>query len=68
MELRPLGATGLQVSPLGLGTVKFGRNQGVKYPQAFNLPSDREALALLELAWDLGINLLDTAPAYGESE
>jgi aryl-alcohol dehydrogenase-like predicted oxidoreductase len=25
-------------------------------------------LALLELAWDLGINLLDTAPAYGESE
>lgn len=68
MELRPLGATGLWVSPLGLGTVKFGRNQGVKYPRAFALPSDREALALLELAWDLGINLLDTAPAYGESE
>jgi len=68
MELRPLGATGLKVSPLGLGTVKFGRNQGVKYPQAFNLPSDREALALLDLAWDLGINLLDTAPAYGDSE
>ena len=68
MELRPLGATGLRVSPLGLGTVKFGRNQGVKYPRAFELPSDREALALLELAWDLGINLLDTAPAYGESE
>ena len=68
MELRPLGATGLRVSPLGLGTVKFGRNQGVKYPQPFALPSDREALALLDLAWDLGINLLDTAPAYGESE
>lgn len=68
MELRPLGSTGLHVSPLGLGTVKFGRNRGVKYPRAFELPSDREALALLELAWDLGINLLDTAPAYGESE
>jgi aryl-alcohol dehydrogenase-like predicted oxidoreductase len=68
MELRRLGSTGLRVSPLGLGTVKFGRNQGVKYPQAFELPSDREALALLELAWDLGINLLDTAPAYGDSE
>ena len=68
MELRPLGATGLRVSPLGLGTMKFGRNQGVKYPRAFDLPSDREALALLELAWDLGINLLDTAPAYGASE
>ena len=68
MDLRPLGSTGLHVSPLGLGTVKFGRNRGVKYPRAFELPSDREALALLELAWDLGINLLDTAPAYGESE
>lgn len=68
MELRLLGTTGLRVSPLGLGTMKFGRNQGVKYPRAFELPSDREALALLELAWDLGINLLDTAPAYGESE
>ena len=68
MELRLLGSTGLRVSPLGLGTVKFGRNQGVKYPQPFNLPTDQEALALLELAWDLGMNLLDTAPAYGESE
>lgn len=68
MELRPLGASGLRVSPLGLGTVKFGRNQGVKYPQPFELPSDREALALLDLAWDLGVNVLDTAPAYGSSE
>lgn len=68
MELRLLGATGLRVSPLGLGTVKFGRNQGVKYPRPFVLPSDQEALTLLELTWDLGINLLDTAPAYGESE
>ncbi|MFZ1492915.1 MAG: aldo/keto reductase [Candidatus Competibacter denitrificans] len=68
MELRPLGATGLSVSPLGLGTVKFGRNVGVKYPQPFDLPSDQEALTLLATAWDLGINLLDTAPAYGVSE
>ncbi len=68
MELKPLGATGLRVSALGLGTVKFGRNQGVRYPQPFTLPSDREALAVLDLAWDLGINLLDTAPAYGDSE
>lgn len=68
MELNALGNTGLQVSALGLGTVKFGRNQGVKYPEPFPLPSDAEALALLDLAWDLGINLLDTAPAYGISE
>lgn len=68
VELRPLGSTGLLVSPLGLGTVKFGRNQGVKYPQPFVLPSDAELLNLLDTAWDLGINLLDTAPAYGSSE
>ncbi len=60
--------TGLSVSALGLGTVKFGRNTGVKYPTAFELPSDKEILNLLDLAWDLGINLIDTAPAYGTSE
>lgn len=68
MELRALGSTGLQVSPLGLGTVKFGRNQQVKYPSAFELPSDRQVLELLDLASGLGINLLDTAPAYGSSQ
>jgi aryl-alcohol dehydrogenase-like predicted oxidoreductase len=66
--LRPLGQTGLTVSALGFGTVKFGRNEGVKYPTGFSLPDDRAARALLDLARDLGINLIDTAPAYGSSE
>lgn len=65
---RPLGSTGLLVSPLGLGTVKLGRDQGVKYPSGFTIPDDREAQMLLKLARDLGINLIDTAPAYGTSE
>ncbi len=65
---RPLGSTGLLVSPLGLGTVKLGRDQGVKYPNGFNIPDDHEARLLLDLARDLGINLIDTAPAYGRSE
>jgi aryl-alcohol dehydrogenase-like predicted oxidoreductase len=65
---RPLGDTGLRVSPLGLGTVKFGRDQGVKYPQGFSIPDDLQAARLLGLARELGINLLDTAPAYGSSE
>ncbi len=56
------------VSPLGLGTVKLGRNQQVKYPQAFELPSDNAVRELLALARELGINLLDTAPAYGSSQ
>lgn len=65
---RTLGDTGLSLSPLGLGTVKFGRNQGVKYPSQFELPSDQKIRDLLALARELGINLLDTAPAYGTSE
>lgn len=68
MQRRPVAQTGIDISPLGLGTVKFGRNQGVKYPQGFELPSDKEVRNLLALASDLGINLLDTAPAYGLAE
>lgn len=63
-----IGNTGLSVSAVGLGTVKFGRNQGVKFPQPFELPSDADILNLLACAQELGINLLDTAPAYGSSE
>jgi len=65
---KTIADTGLAVSPLGLGTVKLGRNKGVKYPKAFSIPDDTQALDLLALAWDLGINLIDTAPAYGHSE
>ncbi len=68
MELRALGSTGMRISPVGLGTVKFGRNEGVKYPRGFALPSDRQVVDLLVLARDLGVNFLDTAPAYGTSE
>lgn len=65
---RALGDTGMEVSLLGLGTVKLGRNQGVKYPQSFKIPDDKEAASLIALAKDSGINLIDTAPAYGNSE
>jgi aryl-alcohol dehydrogenase-like predicted oxidoreductase len=68
MEKRSLGQTGITVSALGLGTVKFGRNQGVKYPRDFDLPDDAALAELLALAKNSGINLLDTAPAYGTSE
>jgi len=56
------------VSPLGLGTVKFGRNEQVKYPRPFQIPSDHEVRALLHSAAEHGVNLLDTAPAYGSSQ
>ncbi|MBC53406.1 MAG: aldo/keto reductase [Gammaproteobacteria bacterium] len=65
---RPLGNTGIDVSCLGLGTVKLGRSEGVKYPGKFTIPDDQAVLALLAQAQALGINLIDTAPAYGNSE
>ncbi len=65
---RPLGSTGIEVSPLGLGTVKIGRDQQVKYPTGFTIPDDQAVVELFELAQELGINTLDTAPAYGNSE
>jgi aryl-alcohol dehydrogenase-like predicted oxidoreductase len=68
MVRRQLGRTGLIVSSVALGTTKLGRNTGVKYPVDFALPSDQEVAALLESARQLGVNLIDTAPAYGESE
>ncbi len=66
--LRPLGDTGLEVSALGLGSVKFGRDKSVKYPSSFKIPDDAEVLALLNQAQELNINFIDTAPAYGNSE
>lgn len=68
MEKRAFGNTGMWVSPIGLGTVKIGRNQQVKYPQAFEIPDDDAVKKLLTTALELGVNLIDTAPAYGNSE
>ncbi len=65
---RALGATGMMVSPIGLGTVKFGRNEKVKYPQPFDLPDEKFLAGFLETAKSYGINLIDTAPSYGLAE
>jgi aryl-alcohol dehydrogenase-like predicted oxidoreductase len=64
MEYRRLGATGVKISRLGLGCGNFG---GVgSAPAFFGMgETEAEAAALLDRAWDAGINLLDTADAYG---
>ena len=67
-QRKAIAGTGVCVSPLGLGTVKLGRDKAVKYPQGFKIPDDKQAGELLAQAWDFGINLIDTAPAYGNSE
>jgi len=68
MKFSTIKNTDIAISALGLGTVKFGRTQGVKYPHAFTLPTDKEIKNLLALSRSLKINLIDTAPAYGISE
>ncbi|HEX2974251.1 MAG TPA: aldo/keto reductase [Tepidisphaeraceae bacterium] len=68
MVQRPLGKTGLTVSPLAFGAFKIGRNQKIKYAASYELPTDTEVDRLLNGVLDLGINLIDTAPAYGLSE
>ncbi|MFC6836008.1 aldo/keto reductase [Halomarina ordinaria] len=61
MDYVPLGSTGTKVSELCFGTWRFGRRTGDV------LETDREeAHALLDAAWDAGINFIDTANVYGD--
>jgi aryl-alcohol dehydrogenase-like predicted oxidoreductase len=68
MVRRALGKTELAVSPISFGAFKIGRNEKIKYEQGYALPSEDETSRLLNGVLDLGINLIDTAPAYGISE
>ena len=68
MVKRRLGRSAIEVSPIGFGSFKIGRNTGVKYPQAYELPDDDAVAKLTDGLLDLGINYIDTAPAYGLSE
>src|SRR5882672_10111215 len=64
MHHQRLGSTGVKISRLGLGCGNFG---GVGSAPAFYGMGETEAQAaeLLDRAWEAGINLLDTADAYG---
>lgn len=57
MKYRKLGTTGEQLSALGLGCM------GMSF--AYGPTDDKESLATLEKALDLGINFWDTADMYG---
>jgi len=56
MRKKPLGKTGLTVSEIGVGAIRFGSL------------SDDEVGQILSRAVEMGINLIDTARSYGESE
>lgn len=57
---RRLGRTGYQVTALGLGGAHLGRT-AVGF-------DDELAVATVHRALELGINLIDTAPLYGDSQ
>lgn len=54
---RPLGASGLQVSPLWLGTMMFG-----------DQTAEPEAASMLDAARDAGLNAIDTADVYAQGQ
>jgi aryl-alcohol dehydrogenase-like predicted oxidoreductase len=68
LPMRTLGKSGLRVSALALGTVSLGIDYGLAAPAGFGRPNRDEAARVLCAAADAGINLFDTAPAYGEAE
>jgi aryl-alcohol dehydrogenase-like predicted oxidoreductase len=72
---RPLGATGLQVSPVGLGLAALGRPAYIDLGRDADLGGDRSVAALerrchqvLDAAWAGGVRYLDAARSYGRSE
>ncbi|MDQ2742685.1 MAG: aldo/keto reductase [Chloroflexota bacterium] len=67
MQRRRLGRTDLDVSEIGLGALEIGRDWGIRDAD-FGRPPEHDAIALIHAALDLGINFIDTAPAYQLSE
>lgn len=57
MQYRELGRTGWKISEIGLGTWAMG--------SAWGPVDDRQSLASLNRALDLGVNFFDTSDAYG---
>jgi 1-deoxyxylulose-5-phosphate synthase len=68
VNYRNLGRTGLPVSALALGTVELGMDYGINAPGHYGRPDQKAATRIVHTALDAGINLIDTARAYGESE
>ena len=75
MELRPLGSSGLKVTPIGLGLAALGRPGYITLDREKDLGGDRSVGALerrshevLSAAYDAGIRYFDAARSYGFAE
>jgi aryl-alcohol dehydrogenase-like predicted oxidoreductase len=62
MQTRKLGYSDLHLTALGLGTWAIG---GGEWAYGWGPQDDAESVAAIRHALDLGINWIDTAPAYG---
>jgi aryl-alcohol dehydrogenase-like predicted oxidoreductase len=60
MQYRTLGRTGIKVSPYALGTLMFATSLGN--------PDPADSARIVHKALDAGINFVDTADAYADSE
>ncbi|RGA03106.1 aldo/keto reductase [Microbispora triticiradicis] len=60
MRYRPLGRTGIKVSPFALGAMMFATS--------FGNPDPDDSIRIIHKALDAGINFIDTADVYGDSE
>ena len=69
MEYRTLGRTGLRVSVLGIGTWQLGGPVTIDgRPDGYPDFGSEHVIRLIRSAGDLGINVVDTAPVYGDGE
>jgi aryl-alcohol dehydrogenase-like predicted oxidoreductase len=60
MRYRTLGRTGIKVSPYALGALMFAT--------AIGNPDHDDSVRVIHKALDAGINFIDTADSYGDSE
>ncbi len=75
MALRPLGASGLKVTPIGFGLAAVGRPGYITLGRDHDLGADRSVETLerrshdvLDSAYDAGIRYFDAARSYGFAE
>jgi aryl-alcohol dehydrogenase-like predicted oxidoreductase len=67
MENRRLGRSGIQVSPMGLGTARLaGLGWREDVTHQVSSQSKSEAIRQIQAAVDLGVTLFDTAENYGQ--
>jgi aryl-alcohol dehydrogenase-like predicted oxidoreductase len=62
MQTVRFGKTELQITPIGFGAWAIG---GGNWEYAWGAQDDKESIAAIRKALDLGINWIDTAPVYG---